>query len=118
MDLRLLSDEGDVLRVEIEGPIVRSDVPPDSRPLEALLGHDGYARRVSINLGGITLIDSICLAWLLVLHKRFREAGGTMVVHSIHPAVMEILALVRFEQVLYLAEDETAALALLRQGRS
>jgi len=118
MDLKLLSDEGDVLRVEIAGPIVRSDVPPDSEPLDILLGHDGYARRVLISLAGITLIDSICLAWLLVLHRRFREAGGTMVVHSIGPAVMEILALVRFEQVLYLAEDETAALALLQQDHS
>jgi len=118
MDLRLRSDEGDVLRVEIEGPIIRSDVPPDSEPLEALLGHEGYGRRVLISLAGITLIDSISLAWLLVLHKRFCEAGGTMVVHSVRPPVMEILGLVRFEQVLYLAEDETAALALLHRKRS
>ena len=115
MDLRLLSDEKDVLRVEIAGPIVRSDVPPESEPFESLLGPEGYARRVLISLAGITLIDSICLAWLLVLHKRFREAGGTMVVHSIRPPVIEILALVRFEQVLYVAEDETAALAVLQQ---
>ncbi|HUT90154.1 MAG TPA: STAS domain-containing protein [Thermoguttaceae bacterium] len=118
MDLKLLSDEGDVLRVEIAGPIVRSDVPPDSEPLDTLLGPGGYARRVLISLAGITLIDSICLAWLLVVHKRFREAGGTMVVHSIRPPVMEILALIRFEQVLYLAEDETAALAVLRGENS
>jgi ABC-type transporter Mla MlaB component len=115
MDLRLVSDEGDVLRVALMGPIVRSDVPPDLEPLESLLGPDGYARRVLISLAEITLIDSICLAWLLVLHKRFREAGGMMVVHSIQPAVMEILALIRFEQVLYVGEDETAALALLQQ---
>ena len=118
MDLKVLSDEGDVLRMEIVGPIVRSDVPPDLKPLESLLGPDGYARRVLISLAEITLIDSICLAWLLVLHKRFREAGGTMVVHSIPPPVMEILALIRFEQGLYLAEDETAAVALLRQEHS
>jgi anti-anti-sigma factor len=115
MELRRLSDEGDVLRVEMVGPVVRSDVPPDPKPLEALLGPDGYRRRVLVSLADITHIDSICLAWLVVLHKRFREAGGRMVVHSIGPAVMEVLALIRFEQVLYVAEDEQAAVALLEQ---
>jgi anti-anti-sigma regulatory factor len=118
MELRLLSDDGDVVRVELVGPLVRSDVPPDSEPLERLLGPEGYARRVLLSLADITLIDSLCLAWLLVLHKRFREAGGKIVVHSIGPAVMEILALIRFEQVLYVGEDETAALALLEQDHS
>jgi ABC-type transporter Mla MlaB component len=118
MKLGLLSDDGDVLRLEMVGPVVRSDVLPDPEPLERLLGPAGYSRNVLISLAEITLIDSICLGWLLVLHRRFRESGGTMVVHSIGPQLTEVLALVRFERVLFVAEDEAAALAWLHQDKS
>lgn len=117
MKLERLSDDGDVLRLGVVGPVVRSDVLPDSEPLERLLGPAGYSRNVVLSMAGITLIDSICLGWLLVLHRRFRESGGTLVVHSIGPQLTEVLALVRFERVLFVAEDEAAALAWLRQEK-
>lgn len=115
MDMRLVSDEGGVLQVEMAGPVVRSDVRPDLKPFEDLLGPAGYARSVMVSLAEITLIDSICLSWLLILHKRFREAGGTLILHSLRPPVMEILALIRFEHILLIAENEAGALALLEQ---
>ena len=88
---------------------------PALKPFEDLLGPDGYTRSVLVSLAEITYIDSSCLGWLLINHKRFCAAGGRLVVHSIPPSVMEILGLVRFELVLYVAEDEQAALTFLRQ---
>ena len=117
MELKLVSDEGEVLRLEMVGPVVRSDATPDLDPFEKLLGAKGYARNVLVSLADITYVDSCCLSWLLILHKRFCEAGGTFVVHSFQPELMDILELVRFEEVLYVAEDEDAALALLRADR-
>lgn len=115
MELKLVSDDGDVLRLEMVGPVVRSHASPDLKPFENLLEPDGYARNVLVSLADITYVDSCCLSWLVILHKRFREAGGTFVVHSFQPELMDILELVRFEEVLYVAEDEDAALALLRR---
>jgi anti-anti-sigma factor len=80
-----------------------------------VLGPSCYARSVLVSLADITYIDSCCLSWLLILHKRFCEEGGTFVVHSFQPELMDTLELVRFEEVLYVAEDENAALALLRR---
>ena len=115
MELKLVSDEGDLLRLKMVGPVVRSDTPPDLKPLERLLGSKGYARDVLVSLADITFVDSCCLSWLVILHKRFCAAGGAFVVHSFQPELMDILELVRFEEVLYVAEDEKAALALLRR---
>jgi anti-anti-sigma regulatory factor len=113
MDLRLVSDDGDVLQLEAAAGSIRSDLLPDLRHFEDLLGPDGYARKVSLSLAAIALIDTFRMSWLLSIHKRFRRAGGKLVVHSIQPRVMEFLGVVRFECVLYLAEDEAAALDLL-----
>jgi len=118
MDLRLLSDDGDVLWLEMVGPTVQSDITPDLKPFEDLLGPGGYARNVLLSLADIALIDSRCLSWLLVIHKRFCQAGGRLVVHSIKPQVMEILEVARFERVLYIGEDETAALEVLQRKES
>jgi hypothetical protein len=115
MDVTLVADEGDVLRLEVVGGSVPGDLLPDVRPFEGLLGPDGYARKVALSLAEIALIDTFRMSWLLIIHKRFCEAGGKLVVHSIRPPVMEFLGVVRFECVLYLAEDEAAALELLRR---
>ena len=117
MEVKLVSDDGDVLRLEMVGPVVRSDVTRDLKPFEKLLGPRGYARNVLVSLADITYVDSCCLSWLVILHKRFRGAGGSFVVHSFQPKLMDMLELVRFEEVLYLAEDEKAALALVRRDK-
>lgn len=115
MDLKLLSDDGDVLRVEMTSGIVQGDYTPDLTPFEDLLGPDRYARNVLMSMSETTLIDSRCLGWLLIVQNRFCEDGGKLVVHTVPPHVMEMLQVLRFELVLQIAEDETAALELLRQ---
>ena len=116
MDVRMLADDGDVLRLEAVGGCMCNDLLPDLRHFDELLGPEGYARKVALSLDPIVLVDTFRMSWLLILQKRFREAGGKLVVHSVRPRVMEFLGVVRFECVLYLAEDEAAALALLRAG--
>ncbi len=115
MDVRMLADDGDLLRLEAVAGSMPSDLLPDLQAFDELLGPDGYVRKVALSLGRIALIDTLRMSWLFILHKRFCEAGGKLVVHSIRPRVMEFLGVVRFECVLYLAEDEAAALELLRR---
>ena len=114
MGLELLSDEGDVLRVAVTGRITRDDATLDLSSLDDLLGPGGYTRKVSLGFAGITFIDTVQLWWLVTVHKRFCEAGGRLAIHSIRPQVKEVLELVRFDLLLHMAEDERAALEMLR----
>lgn len=116
MELSVVSDDGDVLRLAIAGRITQSDVTPFSDRLGNLLGSAGYARRVTLGLAETDFIDSSGINWLLVRHKRFREAGGRLVVHSVSPAVLQVLEMLRMGQVFHLAEDGPAALAMARGG--
>ena len=118
MDLKTLSDDGDVLRLELPGRVLRSDCIPDLKPFDDVLGPDGYARKVALSFAQTSFIDTRCLGWLLTVHKRFSQAGGRLVVHSMRPQLTRLLVLLRFQEILTVAEDETAALEMLRHGES
>lgn len=113
MDLRVVSDDANVLRLELTGRVVRSDTVPNLTPLDEVLGAQGYSRRVALDLAETSFIDTRCLGWLLAMHKRFNESGGRLVMHSIRPEVLEIMSVLRFEVILSIAEDEAGALELL-----
>ena len=114
MELKVLSDAGDVLRLAVVGRIVQSDSTPELETMGDLLGSRGYARKVSLSLEETNFIDSSGLSWLIVCHKRFCQAGGKLVLHSITPTIMQLLSLMGLDRALHVAEDETAALELLR----
>ena len=118
MDLRIQSDEGDVLRLELAGRVLRSEFIPDLKPFDDVLGPAGYARSVSLSLAQTAFIDTRCLGWMLTVHKRFCQAGGRLVIHSVRPQIMEILTMLRFVEILSIVADEAAALELLRKGAS
>ena len=117
MELRVLSDNGDVLRLEMIGRNVHSEVIPQSQVIRELLGPRGYARDVLLSLAQTHFIDSSGLSWLVVCHKRFCQGGGKLVLHSVRAPILELLALMRLDLALHLAEDEAAALELV-QGKS
>ena len=114
MDLKLLSDDGVVLRLEMTSGIVEADFTPALTPLEDFLGPGCYARNILLSLAQITLVDSGCFAWLLMIHKRLSETGGRLVLHSIPPRTMEILHILHFDAILHIAENEAAAMEMLR----
>ena len=66
MELRVLSDDGDVLRMEVVTRNVQSEAPPRFESLEQLLGPSGYARRVLLSLAETRFIDSAGLSWLVL----------------------------------------------------
>jgi len=113
MDLRLVSDDGEVLRLEAVGGLGRSVPMPVLRSFDEVLGPGGYSRHVLLGLREITFMDPGCMSWLLIVHKRFCGAGGRLVVHSVHRQVTELLEALHFERVLHIAKDEAAALKLL-----
>jgi len=116
MDLRVLSDDGEVLHLQVVARNVQSESPPRFESLEALLGPVGYGRRMLLSLAETRFIDSAGLSWLVLCHKRFCQRGGKMVLHSVTPAILELLHMMRLDLALYVAEDEAAALEMARSG--
>jgi anti-anti-sigma factor len=109
IDLRKLPEENGFVRMEVVGRISRTAWPPGYDPLVELVGGEVYAAPVLINFARADYIDSSGVAWLLTCHKRFKEAGGRMFLHTISPITMQFLKLMRMDLVLNLATDETAA---------
>ncbi len=118
MELRLLSDNGDVLHIETVGGKVQPHLPKAFGPLDALLGSLGYGQRVMLNLAETRFIDSSGLSWLVVCHKRFIQGGGKLVIHSVRPTIMDLFKMMRLEMVLNVAENESAARKLIGDENS
>jgi anti-sigma B factor antagonist len=107
--LRVLRPEGGFVRLELVGQITRSDWPADYDPLVELCGRDVHSSKVLMNLSQANYLDSSGVSWLLACNKRFKEAGGSLVLHSISPLTMQFLKLMRMDLALTLAPDETTA---------
>ena len=106
--LMLTADDGHVLSLECRGSLSQL-VLEDPAIMERLLGPGGYSRRVILDLEQAEDIDSSGVSWLVVLFKRFREAGGRLVLHSIPPRVDHVLRLLHIDSVVPTARDARAA---------
>jgi len=111
MNLTLQGDDGDVARVLCEGEISQIRFPVDGNPLEDLLGEHCFRRTVLLNLAKAAWIDSSGISWLIVSHKRFLQAGGLLVLHSLPSRIAGVLQLCRMDRIFSVAGDEAAALA-------
>jgi anti-sigma B factor antagonist len=118
MKLNLLPAEDPILRLECAEDLSLLEVQQADLALDNLLGPDCYRRRVLLNLARASYIDSAGVGWLLLCHKRFQEAGGCLVLHSLPPMVVHVFELLGLSSILNLADDEEAARALAERGRS
>ncbi len=109
MELKVISDDGQFVRMEVLSRNVQSESPPRFESLEALLGPEPYTRRVLLSLAQTRFIDSGGLSWLVLCHKRFCQGGGKMVLHSLTDNVVELLHMMRLDMALFVAPDEAAA---------
>jgi anti-anti-sigma regulatory factor len=109
MQLELVSDDGDVLRVRCTGTVRREG---NSNPLEPLLGFGGYTRRVLLDLGQTESIEPSGVDWLLASERLFAQDGGDLVVHTLPAGVAETLARMHMGRVLRIAANEAAAHAM------
>jgi len=114
MELTIRSDDRDVLLLEVRGPVTQNSLASPPEPLSTLCGGEVYRRKVVLGMGQTAFIDSSGLGWLLGCNKRFREASGMLVIHSVPPLVLDVIKVMRVDRVLKIAEDEQAALAMTR----
>ena len=109
MQLNIVSSDGAVSRLQVTGQITQGALASQPEPIGELLGEGAYARRVTLDLSEATFIDSTGLGWLLQCNKHFREAGGMLVIHSVPPVILDVVKVMRLDQVLKIVEDEAAA---------
>jgi anti-anti-sigma factor len=110
MKLNLLPSENGITRIRSEGDITLLEVQGCPNPLGEVLGPDGFRRTVLLNLEQSCFVDSAGVGWLIVAHRKFNEAGGLLVIHSLPPLVNHAFRLLQVGSILHLAQDEAAAL--------
>ncbi len=109
MELALISDNGATAKLRLNGRVTQAELAAGEDPLLEALGADAYSRKALVDLTGADFIDSSGVGWLLHCHKKFRQAGGCFILHSIPPLVRRTLQVLRMELVLQLAKDEAEA---------
>ena len=118
MKLTLVSIEKQgLIRVAAEENVTSTDFDADgSNPLAKLLGATWSSNKVLLDFSRVSYIDSSAVGWLITCHRAFKEAGGTLVVHSVQPSVRQILDVLKIGKVVPLSENEEAARALATGG--
>jgi len=114
MKLNLLPSEDGITRLASEGDITLYEVQGCVNPLQSALGPDGFRHKVLLSLAQSCFIDSAGVGWLILAHKKFSEAGGLLVVHSLPPLVNHSFRVLQVGSILHLADNEAAALKIAR----
>lgn len=99
----MLGEIGPALHIGLSGSVAHD--PRVAEPFIQLCGPQVYSRSVLVDLSKCHYINSAGVAWLLIHHRRFQEAGGKLVLHSASPVVMQIFSLMKMELVLSLCQD-------------
>ena len=99
MKLSIAQDDGQCVRVAVQGHVTQKELAPLTEPLLELLGPNGYARQVRLDLSDTDFLDSSGVGWLLTCHKRMRQAGGQLTLHAPHPIVANVLRVLKLEKV-------------------
>lgn len=109
MPLQLVADDNLVLHVKIDGKVHIEPFDPAREPIAEMFGSDVYQRRLILCLAEVQYLNSSGIGWLLCCHKRFRQAGGRLVVHSLPRMADQVLRLMQLEKVLHVSADADAA---------
>jgi anti-anti-sigma factor len=109
MRLTMTSHSDQVTRLQCDGEVTQFDIPSDRDLFQDTLGPVIYRRRVLLNMENAQYVDSSGIGWLLAAHKRFERDGGRLVLHSVPPAVDQVLRLLKLNTLLHIAADEREA---------
>jgi anti-anti-sigma factor len=99
MKLSIAQDDGQCVRVAVQGRVTQKELGPLTEPLQELLGPSAYARQVRLDLSNTEFLDSSGVGWLLTCHKRMRQSGGQLTLDSPHPIVANVLRVLKLERV-------------------
>ena len=116
MKMSLISiDKGGFVRLSVDGEITCRDLHAGDghNPLEKVLGESWANNRVLLSLAKTGFMDSSAIGWLLECQRKFKAAGGKLVLHSASPRVQDVFDLLKIGKALNLKENEKTAIELL-----
>ena len=99
-----------IIHVASDGNLTATDLDlAGKNPLESLLGATWTTNRVLLNLSKTAYLDSSAVAWMIGTNRAFRDGGGKLIVHSLQPAVKQLLDVLKIGQAVSLVDGEEAA---------
>jgi len=121
MEFELLCNEDGVVHIQTIGNITQDSIAQnsassDNEPIKNLAGDTVYQNKIILDFNRADYMDSSGVSWLLVLHKRCRQAGGSLVLHSIPPIIRQVLDVLRLGLVLTIVDDEKQAREFVSGG--
>jgi anti-anti-sigma factor len=116
MQLSILSEEDDLVHVQITGKITQENIGIAGDPLLDLLGAGVYDRNVLLNMSKADFVDSSGVSWLLTLHKHFKDGAGQMILHSIPQLIMNVFKVLNMHLVFQIAETQQQAVKMVREN--
>ena len=110
MQVELISNDGNVTCFRLSGKVTQQTLRKLEDPLESM-GDEIYRQRVLFDMSKAEFVDSGGVGWILKCHKRCRERGGRLILHSITPLVHNVMLVLRMNEVFDLAENAQEALS-------
>jgi anti-sigma B factor antagonist len=92
--------------VSVEGEV---DLVSSEQLRRALLDALQESPQVTIDLTGLTFIDSSGLSALVDAHRRARDAGGVLTLRNPTPMLRRLLDITRLESLLVIEPDPVAS---------
>lgn len=114
MKFSVTDDKGEYVNVAVKGNLTQPDIAPPLDPFRQILGIDAYKRTVLLDMRDSNYLDSMCIGWLLMSHKKFRDHGGKLVIHSLQPVANNAISLLRLNGVFQVAGDKEKALEIVK----
>jgi anti-anti-sigma factor len=109
MKLSIRSQQDDVVSLFLRGRVSQRELSTVEDPLTDLLGEDAFQNHIMVDMSEVAALDSSGVNWLLVCHKRARENGGKLVLHSLSPIARNVVKVLNLQTVFILAADENEA---------
>jgi stage II sporulation protein AA (anti-sigma F factor antagonist) len=110
--MTLIANEREYLHVALEGRVSKDNSEPGRDSINILFGPLGFTRKVLVDMSKTTYIDSSGIGWLVVCHKKFEDAKGKLILHSIPPRVYQVLDVIGLPKIMHVAPDEATARAM------
>ena len=115
MNLSIDSHIDNICHLSLSGKISQIVVDSCQDQLIQLVGQAHFNQTILLSLQNTNSIDSSGIGWLLATDKRIRDAGGTLVLHSLPHDIQCIFQMMRLNSILKLAKDKQSAEAIVNK---
>jgi len=114
MKIASVSHDNGLTSIHLDGTVTQSVVSSFGDPFRDQLGADIYQRTLVVDMSGINWLDSSGIGWLLSCLKKFRQAGGRLILHSLPARVQDVFKVLNLQSTFEIVANAAAADSLTR----